>query len=274
MIVTSDFFDHWKTKALIELSGRPEAPLWLMRLWAHCYNTKATRFKLPDIALKSICNVPHEITAEQWLTWLTTCRFIDGKSGDWTVHDWEHHNSGLVSRWKNGRRPKRKRTESGAQAAAMRSTGSVRDGLEGLEGRDGVEGNTPKPLRSARPVTSVGILATEQPEPVQGRMLAVAALKHRQPGTRWSAKEIAAFRAAGLHAMSDADFDEQIQPLAAYYAAPVENLSEHWRSSPGDDFRRRDLQTLLNNWPSEVDRSRAWQHWAAKKSDECAVGRL
>lgn len=272
MIVTSDFFDHWKTKALIELSGRPEAPLWLMRLWAHCYNTKATRFKLPDLALKSICNVPHEISAEQWLTWLLTCRFIEGKSGDWTVHDWDLHNSGLVSRWKNGRRPKKKRATSEPQAADMRKPDSVHEGLEGLEGLD--RRNTPKPPRSARREVSAGTLATDEPEPIHSRMLAVGFLKHRQPATRWTAKEVAAFRAAGLHAMSDADFRDQIEPLAAYYAAPVKSLSEHWRSAPGDDFRRRDLQTLLNNWPSEVDRARAWQHWARKKSEESAAGRL
>jgi hypothetical protein len=31
---------------------------------------------------------------------------------------------------------------------------------------------------------------------------------------------------------------------------------------------------VLNNWPSEVDRARAWQHWARKKSEESAAGRL
>lgn len=110
MIVTSDFFDHWKTKALIELSGRPESPIWLMRLWAHCYNSKTTRFRLPDIALKAICNVPAEVPAEQWLKWLVDCRFLDGKSGDWTVHGFAEANAKLASAWVNGRKAHRSPT--------------------------------------------------------------------------------------------------------------------------------------------------------------------
>lgn len=111
-------------------------------------------------------------------------------------------------------------------------------------------------------------------EPNRARMLAVNALKHRQESTRWSAKEFSAYTAAGLDTMPDADFAEQIEPLATYYAAPAEQLREHWRAKPGDDFRRRDLLTLLNNWPGEVDRARAATHWLAKNSEAQAKGRL
>ena len=114
-----------------------------------------------------------------------------------------------------------------------------------------------------------------QSEVVRNRMLAINALKGRLPSTRWSRKEFDAFESAGLHVMFDTDFSEQIAPLAAYYGAPLPLLQEFWRAADtGADFRRRDLQTLLNNWPGEVDRAREWVHWRCKKSEGDAAGRL
>jgi len=114
---------------------------------------------------------------------------------------------------------------------------------------------------------------SDKPEPIRTRLLAVNALKNRNTSTRWSAKEFAAFREAGLDQMADHEFAEEIAPLAIYYAAPAAVLQEHWRCDPGNDFRRRDLLTLLNNWPGEVDRARAAAHWLAKKSEAAAAAR-
>lgn len=118
MIIEPDFLDHWKTRALVDLSKKPESPLWLIRLWAHCHSRKAWQFNLPPIALKSICGVSADISADDWFKWLKECRFIEGTKSDWQVHDWEKHNSGLVSRWGNGRQPKR----AAAQADDKRTT--------------------------------------------------------------------------------------------------------------------------------------------------------
>ena len=131
MIVSPDFFEHWKTKALIELSQRAESPLWVMRLWAHCQTRQEFRFRLPAIALKSICSVPAEITAEQWFDWLSKCQFIEGTADKWTVHGWAEANASLVSRWINGRQAKTKRKGSEAEAKPKRkgSENTIRSGI-------------------------------------------------------------------------------------------------------------------------------------------------
>lgn len=279
MIVQPDFFDHWKTKALIELTKRPDSPLWVLRLWAHCQARKDSRFRLPAIALKAICGVPQEIDADTWFAHLKSCRFIEGKPDRWTVHGWDEYNASLLARWSNGRQPKQKRTRSEPEAEPkqkQRSHGDRVDGLDGEEGLGESRGkNTPKPPRAARSGSKVGIDPSVQSEVVRNRMLAINALKGRLPSTRWSRKEFDAFESAGLHVMFDTDFSEQIAPLAAYYGAPLPLLQEFWRAADtGADFRRRDLQTLLNNWPGEVDRAREWVHWRCKKSEGDAAGRL
>ncbi|MEI8376451.1 MAG: hypothetical protein WCJ35_26845 [Planctomycetota bacterium] len=77
------------------------------------------------------------------------------------------------------------------------------------------------------------------PDPVQLRL---SALFHRRPDTAWSKKECAAFKALGEIPESD------LALIETYYR--TEPL-------PGaGDFRRRDLCTLLNNFPGEVDRAR------------------
>lgn len=122
--------------------------------------------------------------------------------------------------------------------------------------------------RGGKRKEDIGSVApTEQPDAIRERMLAINALFHRMDSTRWSAKEFAAFRDAGLDVINAADFGVQISPLATYYGATPEQLREHWRAKPGDDFRRRDLLTLLNNWPGEVDRARAAAHFLAKKTE-------
>jgi hypothetical protein len=119
-----------------------------------------------------------------------------------------------------------------------------------------------------------GVLPSDQVEPAMSRMLAVNQLKNRLESTRWSQKEYLAFRAAGLHEMSDEDFSAQFAPLADYYAAPIASLRTFWGANDGQDFRRRDLVTLLNNWPGELDRARGYQLWVAEKKESDDSGRL
>jgi hypothetical protein len=156
MIIEPDFFEHWKTKALVELTKRPESPLWVMRLWAHCQTRKAWRFHdLPDIAIKSICGVTAEIDPAAWVSALTQCRFI-AKDGDtWEVHDWKKHNAGLVANWKNGSRPKKKRATSHGQAPdkppqSQLQIGST-DRLEGLDRGDKTDKITAHAIYEAYP---------------------------------------------------------------------------------------------------------------------------
>tara|TARA_R110000744_G_scaffold91394_1_gene177373 strand:- start:197 stop:1138 length:942 start_codon:yes stop_codon:yes gene_type:complete len=66
-------------------------------------------------------------------------------------------------------------------------------------------------------------------------------LFNRRETTKWSTKELRAFKAIDMET-------EDLGLIVRYYKAEPK----------GDlDMRRRDIATLLNNWPGEVDRARA-----------------
>lgn len=73
----------------------------------------------------------------------------------------------------------------------------------------------------------------------------VATIMHRQHTTRWSEKEIKTFR--GLCPIEESD----LAALERYYRW-------HWPPMHGKNILRHDLATLLNNFPAECDRARAW----------------
>ena len=77
-----------------------------------------------------------------------------------------------------------------------------------------------------------------EPDAVQLRL---NALFHRRPETRWSDRELIAFRKLGDIA------EEDLVLLENYYRASIPQAT---------DYRRRDLHTLLNNLRGEVDRAR------------------
>lgn len=67
---------------------------------------------------------------------------------------------------------------------------------------------------------------------------------HRRPTTVWTNEE--------LKVLPKKDFtaEEDLKALEEYYTHPFPKET---------DYRRRDLQTLLNNWSSELDRARRWK---------------
>jgi len=74
-------------------------------------------------------------------------------------------------------------------------------------------------------------------------------LFNRRVTTPWSEKELKAF--AALSDLQEAD----IELIEVYYQAKIEQKN---------DFRRRDLLTLLNNWNGEVDRAKARPQYKRK----------
>jgi hypothetical protein len=62
----------------------------------------------------------------------------------------------------------------------------------------------------------------------------------RKDTTKWSDKEIRAFRKISKD-------PEEIDLLESYYTATIEKR---------EDYRRRNIETLLNNWNGEVDKAR------------------
>lgn len=68
----------------------------------------------------------------------------------------------------------------------------------------------------------------------------ICAIMHRGPNTKWSEKENKALNAVFPST------EEDISAIETYYKATIIT----------NDFRRTRVETLLNNWPGEVDRAK------------------
>ncbi len=104
MVVDPDFPDHWKTRMLVDLLGDEAAPMFVIRIWAHCQMRRQWVFdNLPPSALKALCRFNGH--ANQLESALTTSGFLrrDG-AGVVTVNDWETYNASLVANWSNGKK--------------------------------------------------------------------------------------------------------------------------------------------------------------------------
>ena len=76
-----------------------------------------------------------------------------------------------------------------------------------------------------------------------GTMKRIGAWFGRKPDTLWSLAE-----GIALHLLNPSP--DEIEALESYYTADIPR---------DDDYRRRDLSTLLNNWSGECDRARIWK---------------
>lgn len=114
MIVQPDFLDHWKTGLLIELLDDQCAPMYVLRLWAHCQNRKTHGFPRVNPAItKAICKAPH--SAEFFENCMVEAGFIEIIDNEIVAHDWADVNASLITSWENGKkggRPKKKPTEN------------------------------------------------------------------------------------------------------------------------------------------------------------------
>lgn len=111
MIVEPDFLDHWKTQLLGRLLGTDKAPLYVLRLWAHCQQRKTGRFTgwEPDV-LASVCRWD----GDGLLFWDAMMKTFMEKDGDDVIaHGWAEANAGLVSAWSNGKLGGRPRKSGG-----------------------------------------------------------------------------------------------------------------------------------------------------------------
>jgi len=113
-------------------------------------------------------------------------------------------------------------------------------------GADGTDQTQAKPKRTPK---AGSVFPSEQSADLAERMISIGALMRRQESTAWAARELEALRAARLDDCAADDFADQLTVMAAYYHAKI---------SAEKDYRRRDLQTLLNNWTGELDRARAY----------------
>ena len=109
MIIQPDFLEHWKTRQLVELTGDEAAVLAVLRLWAHCQNSKRGFFpEMTPAQLASICRwrckrIPCH-------TALIRAGFVEKLSPKgFIAHQWAEHNRQLLQKWeagKTGGRPK------------------------------------------------------------------------------------------------------------------------------------------------------------------------
>lgn len=109
MIVDPDFFEHWRTKMLIDALGKDQmAPMYVMRIWAHCQSRRATSFIIPAAGLKALCRFEGDAALLE--TSLIDAGFIERDGLTISAPEWAEHNAGLIANWENGKkggRPKK-----------------------------------------------------------------------------------------------------------------------------------------------------------------------
>jgi hypothetical protein len=102
VIVDPDFLEHWRTQLLIDgLDGDAMAPIYVLRIWAHCQNRRATRFDMTAPGLKALCR--YAGAAERFESAMIQAGFVVRDGDAIEVPKWADHNSKLVSNWKNGK---------------------------------------------------------------------------------------------------------------------------------------------------------------------------
>lgn len=101
MIVDPDFVDHWRTRMLVGLLGSDEmAPIYVLRLWAHCQNRKSWVFDLPAAGLQGICRYVGDANAFE--TAMEQSGFTKRTGAEIEVVGWAEYNASLIAAWSNG----------------------------------------------------------------------------------------------------------------------------------------------------------------------------
>jgi len=255
MIVDITFLDHPKTRRLRRLLDDKTAAEYVIRLWGHCQTAKKAVFEFPDEAyLADICHF--EGDPKKLVDALLDCRFIERDGTAIRVHQWEDYNSRMAASWENGfhgGRPRKnpRETQEPASVSAGEPEPNPRDTTnERTSERTNEPTNEPP-----SPPTPKGELTDEEKEAkrIEAEKKAeenaakrrfsdrICAIMHRRPDTKWSDKERRA-----LNKIFPAP-EEDIVAIETYYGATITSQN---------DIRRRDVGTLLNNWPGEVDRAK------------------
>ncbi len=127
MIIDPDFPDHWKTRTLVGLLDGDEcAPIYVIRLWAHCQNRRKDTFEsLTSEALKALCRFPGN--ANKLESSLVTSGFIRRSEGTLIVLNWAEYNSSLLAAWSNGARGGRPKKPTGSKVADSKKPRGLRE---------------------------------------------------------------------------------------------------------------------------------------------------
>jgi hypothetical protein len=100
VIVDPDFLDHWRTRMVVDALQDEAAPMYILRLWAHCQARKSDRHSMPPAGLKAQCRAPHDAAAFEQA--LTDAGFVERDGGCIVVLGWADQNAALLAAWENG----------------------------------------------------------------------------------------------------------------------------------------------------------------------------
>jgi hypothetical protein len=149
VIVDPDFLSHWRTQLLADTLGAdPCAPLYVLRIWAHCQLRKAWRFEMPPAAVKAVCKFAGE--PERLEAALQASGYVR-REGEFIVAvGWEEHNASLVAAWANGKLGGRKPKAHQQPPENPRVSDGLSDGNQGGSDKRREEEKKPS-ASSARP---------------------------------------------------------------------------------------------------------------------------
>jgi hypothetical protein len=113
VIVDPDFLDHWRVGMVADAISDPMAPLYILRLWAHCQERKSVKFVMPAAGLKAQCKCPAD--AARFEAALIEAGFLERDGATIVVLGWAEKNASLIAAWENGAkggRPKKNPSET------------------------------------------------------------------------------------------------------------------------------------------------------------------
>lgn len=213
MIVDPDFVDHWKTRTLVALLGDDEAaPVYVIRLWAHCQNRKTWVFDLPTPALKAICRYTGD--ADKFESAMRECGFVSREGIAVTVVGWDQYNASLIAAWANGNkggRPRKAHIEDSKKTHGL-PTGNPAD----------------------NPAETHGLTDKRRVEKIREETSKADARATRLPAD-WMPNE------------SDVSFCRKERPdLMPQEVA--DQFRDYWIAQPGTKGKKTDWQATWRNW--------------------------
>lgn len=167
---------------------------------------------------------------------------FDSASTDSEANAKRNENSASTEERREEKRREEENREEGVASSAPASSDSLSLSSEPSSKPDRKSPKNPTP--------------DECPEPLRSRMLRIGDLLHRRASTPWKAEELTELRSQRLDAISDEEFEADLEALEGYYGLAL---------TAEEDFRRRELIRLLRHWPDDVRNAiKRAQEWRAK----------
>lgn len=230
MIVDPDFMDHWRTRMLAGLLGNDEmAPIYVLRLWAHCQNRRKWVFELPAAALQGICH--HAGDAAAFEAAMEQSGFTKRRGSDIEVVGWAEYNAALIAAWDNGRKGGRPRKHINQENE--KPTGIPRDNPSETHGVTDKSRGDKKEEASVVNQGESGDIAPDGP-----------------PATRSDRSRASRLPSDWVLPKSWGDWALAERPdwTADTVRKVADQFRDHWLSKGGADARKVDWEATWRNW--------------------------